>query len=588
MFVPGTWTERYPLAGRALYSLQLHSLPKTGIYGIKVFEFPQAYRLYVDGILVHENGRYGEDLNDTTRSLVRPTLFFAIDKNEFEIAIEVANKDEIKPGPRKSILFGTSESILSLQSRQHFTDFVSLGILGIMFLYHLVLFLQRKKELGSLIFAIFCAVMFSRILVTEEHYLLKLIPNFPVTLEWYLDVGSFMVLTPILASLFYFNFTHLFRKKIHQSIYLFFSFFSLSYFIFKIEWIFNLLLVGSFLSGVYFFLVLIKAVFIQMPGARIFLTGWTLFLITSAFDMLAYNQIFRTNYISHLGFIFYIFSQAYFLSIKFNRALQVSEDLSESLELKVAERTEQLNDSLNLIHADLNLAKKLQESLIMTQNKEYTGLLFDYLYLPQAEVGGDFFDYRRISDDKYRVFLADATGHGVQAAMVTMIMKSECDRFLSRSQSISDIMFQINQLFVQRYLSVRMLFSAILVEIDLTENRISFVSAGHPAQFLIRNSKVESIKPKGRIIGWASNETFQEETRAFAKGDKVCLFSDGVYEDFNQGSEMYGEERWIQSVQKSYSLSPKEMIDRLWKERFEFTKKEAVDDDSTLIVMERT
>jgi len=585
--VPGSWHPIHPLSGICVYKLRILATEPNEIYGLKIYEFPQTYRIYVNGKMMHQNGVFSEDINVIQRSLVRPILFFTLEKSENTIIIEAANNREIRPGPRKSMIFGKYQDILSIETKQLFTDLVSLGILGIMSLYHFALFFQRRKENGSLIFAIFCLIMFFRVLVTEEHYLLKIFENFPANLEWYFDVGSFLVLSPVLGFLFYFNFPQFFKKKYLRLILAFFLIFSGLYFVTANEFVFNLLLVASFISGFFYFSVLLRAVFSKSPGAKIFLIGWLVFLITSAFDMLAYSQIFRSNYISHLGFIFYIFSQSYYLSIRFNKALQYSEELSESLEQKVSERTKMLNESLQLITADLGVAKKLQETLILSQKKDFAGFDLDYLYIPQSEVGGDFFDFRELSPYKYRLFLADATGHGVQAAMVTMIIKSECDRLLTMDIPFEKIMSEINNVFMNKYLSSRILFTAVLVEFDLGENKIKLASAGHPAQCLIRNSSLESIKPKGQIIGIQYTNSYSFVERAFEVGDKLCLFSDGAYEDLNPSQEMYGEERWEQSLKEHSHLSPKEMLKKVWDQRQSFIQKNSFDDDCTVFIIER-
>ncbi len=583
--VPGEWSAQgtYPKKGIVLYRLVLNTKEETGIFGLKLYEFPQAYRIYINRELILENGHYSTDLTKIRRSLVRPIALFNLNGPVTEILIEAANLDETNPGPRRSILFGTKEQILNIQDLQHFSDMVSFGILFIMALYHFGLYYQRTKEKGSFIFGIFCSVIAFRIFVTEEHYLIRYFPDFPSSVEWMLDVMSFLVLTPLFILLFFNLFKNEFHKFLIKPALILSGIIVFSYLFTRSEIIFNFALVMSFVSGIYFTYLLIRGILNRRTGAKIFFLGWIVFLATAAFDMLAYNNFIRSIYVSHIGFLFFIFSQAYYLSIRFNRALALSEELTESLESKVSERTLALNESLSIIQSDLSLARRLQEAILNESQTSYPDLTVITHYQPVSEVGGDFFDIRQIAPGKFRFFIADATGHGVQAALVTMIIKSECENILKEPISLSQIFSSLNESYTKKFQNLNLFFSAFLCELDLNQNKLTYVSAGHPPQYVLHQNELLSLKPRGKLMGYASDVTFIEEEVSFLKPDKLFLFSDGIYEDFNAEDAMFGEAQFEALIHSNYHLNIKEMIGEILKAKAHFKGSRTSEDDITLL-----
>jgi diguanylate cyclase (GGDEF)-like protein len=357
--VPGSWTEaNYSLKGKAVYTLKILTTPEPRLYGLKLYELPQSYRLYVDDDLIIENGKYAEVPEESSRSLVRPYVVFASSSNAFNIWIEVVNLDEREPGPRRSIIFGLEKDVRRIQESQLRSDMLVSGVLLIMALYHLGLYLQRRRETSSLLFGLLCFIMTLRIAVTEEHYLHKYFPQFPGPLEGFLDVFSFFVLVPIFAWMFAYFFEKDFYRPLLKWITGIFVVVSAIYIIFPLQILSNFYLVFTLCVGLYLLYVLFQSVRHRRPGSRVFLAGFLLFLGTTIWDILAYSNIIRSVYLSQVGFVGFIFSQAYVLSMRFNRALATSEDLTGHLEKIVTERTAALEAS-NRQLAALNITDAL-------------------------------------------------------------------------------------------------------------------------------------------------------------------------------------------------------------------------------------
>ncbi|PKL11349.1 MAG: guanylate cyclase, partial [Spirochaetae bacterium HGW-Spirochaetae-6] len=202
-----------------------------------------------------------------------------------------------------------------------------------------------------------------------------------------------------------------------------------------------------------------------------------------------------------------------------------------------------------VLFEDLQMAKLIQTNILSEEYKIRKNLEFEVLYEPMMEVGGDIYDIFELSHNYYRIFVADATGHGIQAALTTMIIKGEYDK-IKKTEGLPYIILAIfNNIFTKKYLNLNVFFTCIVMDIDLNRNKILYSTAGQPDQYLLHQGKLEVIPGGGKMIGILENMKFLERETAFVPGDKLLLFSDGLFEQFSQGKEELGEGRFSQLVE---------------------------------------
>jgi predicted ATPase/serine phosphatase RsbU (regulator of sigma subunit)/tRNA A-37 threonylcarbamoyl transferase component Bud32 len=269
--------------------------------------------------------------------------------------------------------------------------------------------------------------------------------------------------------------------------------------------------------------------------------------------------------------------------------------LYANLEDKVKERTmelayayEKINDAYRTIQEDIGLARRIQESILTSQVEYESRFRVKVHFHPMSEVGGDIYDIVEIRPGILRVFIADATGHGIQAALVTMLIKSEYEKIKLQHIPPSELLGILNNQFINQYRNLLVLFSCIIIDIDINAGQVRYASAGHPDQYLIHGNDVAVIGRTGKIVGFVRDLTYGLGEIAFAAGDKVILFSDGVYEEFDMDMKEYGEKRLI-DVLKNRSREPVEVITRsIIQDVRNFIGKERINasDDVTIIGVE--
>lgn len=256
--------------------------------------------------------------------------------------------------------------------------------------------------------------------------------------------------------------------------------------------------------------------------------------------------------------------------------------------LKIKELEKQLNSALSVIKQDLAVAAKIQNKIIPDDMQIRNGLQFYTKYLPMVEVGGDFYFITEIDEGITRIFLADATGHGVQSALITMLIKSEYENLAKSSDSPSELLYHLNETFINKYNVLKTFFSAFVVDVNLNLNTLTYASAGHPEQVFVsgKTNQIEFLKKTGRLVGVVPETKYKEISMDFVKGDRLYIFTDGLYEEFNEKEEIYGEEELYDILQNNNRNPIKQIIEFILSDLKDFMGTRPQDDDITVIGLE--
>ncbi len=295
-----------------------------------------------------------------------------------------------------------------------------------------------------------------------------------------------------------------------------------------------------------------------------------------------------------IGLFFPPFSDKEFMvfSENYNRAALEINDIRTGLENKITERTEELsaayerlNRAYGQIQADLNLAKRIQKRLMPENFNSIEGLDMIVHYYPMADIGGDIYDITQLHPGYVRVFLADAIGHGIQAALITMIIKSEYEKVKTIEDS-RELLEWLNRSFTDLYISLNAFFSCIIIDIDIPNKKLVFSSAGHPDQIHVSGDSVEKLKHTGRLVGIKRDTRFDCVERSLKTGDKILLYTDGLFEQFNENDEGLTENDIIDIVEQNsvndLRVLEQKLIASLW-QAIGNENEQPLRDDITLI-----
>ena len=342
--------------------------------------------------------------------------------------------------------------------------------------------------------------------------------------------------------------------------------------------------------------------------ARFFVIAWGGYCIGAILVSLRILGFLETNFITTYALQIGSMIELVFLSIALadryklimDENIKVQKELLEiqivhtnTLEKKVKERTatldntlNQLNQSLKIIQEDLNLAKKIQKNTLLVKPALLNELNIVQTYIPMLEVGGDYYDITKVNDSSYRIFQADATGHGVQAAMITMAIKGIYDNVKNYDLETSQIMEIFNDDYMNKYQSLNSFMTAIIVDIDVKRHILRYTSAGHPAAFLIQKNQTHLLKNTGKMIGIVKNIKYTSREFEFNDTDRLFVFTDGIFEEFNSIEEEFGEERLYSILKENIHLPLEFVIKKAIQSLDNFLGDIPKQDDITILAIE--
>src|SRR5438874_5194791 len=202
------------------------------------------------------------------------------------------------------------------------------------------------------------------------------------------------------------------------------------------------------------------------------------------------------------------------------------------------------------LERDLAAARLTQQSLIPQKPPVLPGWDIAACYWPVIQVGGDIYGWIRMADGRTLFWIADATGHGASAALLTTLAKLLFHHGAVENDEPAEIMEAVNNDF-RSIFGARSFMTAMCVALDAATGRASVVGAGHPPLLVARTGgRTESIPSSAPPLGLLERSEFVEATADLEPGDAFLLYTDGIY-----GSE-HGENPLLSAKRLSESLQP--------------------------------
>jgi phosphoserine phosphatase RsbU/P len=187
---------------------------------------------------------------------------------------------------------------------------------------------------------------------------------------------------------------------------------------------------------------------------------------------------------------------------------------------------------IDRIHDELNLAAAVQQEMLPRHLPEPTGVEFGVLFRPASYVSGDIYDVVELDDRHVGFFIADAVGHGVPAALMTMVISRSLrmTRINDRGREIvspGEAMTRLNDELCRGHRDNPRFSTAIYGVIDTVSRRVTLCGAGHPPPLRIRGPLCTPISTDGPLLGVFPGEKYDDTTFTLTEGETLLLYSDG-------------------------------------------------------------
>ena len=238
------------------------------------------------------------------------------------------------------------------------------------------------------------------------------------------------------------------------------------------------------------------------------------------------------------------------------------------------------------INAELEMAKKIQESILPAFLPEVNGYEFSVEYSPSGKVGGDFYDVRMLDKDNLLLLEADVSGHGVAAAFVTTIAKSFFDRYIKADVGLAKAISAVNMDICEN-IKTEHYITAFIAVLHLPTATMNYCRICHPYPILYRSKSenIEILKNSGGFfLGMKSEENkFSVQSLVLEPNDRLLIYTDGLNEGFNAKNSQYGRERLAKSVEKYGRFPAKDFLAKIMEDREMFMNGQQEKDDITVL-----
>src|SRR2546426_4234157 len=248
---------------------------------------------------------------------------------------------------------------------------------------------------------------------------------------------------------------------------------------------------------------------------------------------------------------------------------------------------EQVNSLL--VARDLQIAKNIQRSLLLKPLPHLPGFGLAGYCESARQVGGDFYDVIKLSDNSLLLIIADVMGKGIPAAMFAAILRSLLRALPELTSQPSALLARVNRLLFDELSEVDMFITAQLVYVDIGKRRLITASAGHCPLLLAVSgeAEVKMLSPEGMPLGILPDTPFTDETAELPRNCRVLLYTDGLTEARNARGELFGLERLLEWLKETTTRRRKaeEVKDELAAELAKFQANTSLKDDQTFLIM---
>ena len=269
------------------------------------------------------------------------------------------------------------------------------------------------------------------------------------------------------------------------------------------------------------------------------------------------------------------------------RSSQEFSSLSDDINSTVSTLKRYIAEAAARIDKELEYAKQIQLSALPTNFPEGEEYKIYAQMIAAKEVGGDFYDFYKLSDTTVAILAADVSGKGIPAAMFMMTAKTIIKDLAESGMAVNDIFTKANQKLCENNES-GMFVTAWMGILDLTTGNMQFANAGHNPPLLKRvNGDFEYLKTRaGFVLAGMEGVRYRVGELTLSPGDRLFLYTDGVPEATNTENKLYGEDRLLEFMNKNSDVEAVELLPSLKVNIDEFVGEAPQFDDITMLMFD--
>ena len=238
------------------------------------------------------------------------------------------------------------------------------------------------------------------------------------------------------------------------------------------------------------------------------------------------------------------------------------------------------------VEQDLRVARSIQQASLPKEVPTLEGWQISPYYQPAREVGGDFYDFHLLPEDRLGLVVEDATGKGVPAALV---MSTTCGMLRLAAQGSSSpgqMLQEVNEVLFPN-IPPNMFVTCFYAILDPTSGHLVYANAGHDLPYVHRNGDAEELRARGMPLGLMPAMNYEEKETILHSGQAALLYSDGLVEAHDPEGDMFGFPR-LKALIAEHG-EKRSLGEFLLEELYSFTgERWEQEDDITLLTLKRS
>ncbi len=275
------------------------------------------------------------------------------------------------------------------------------------------------------------------------------------------------------------------------------------------------------------------------------------------------------------GFVYEDFPEQVWISSLFGRA-------THNLVLR-----EEVQQAYDLIDRELKAVAKIQRSLLPRTVPTIPGLDLATYYDTSARAGGDYYDFFRLPDNRWGIFIADVSGHGTPAAVLMAVTHTIAHSYPGPAYPPGAMLEYVNGRLAEGYtIDVDAFVTAFYGIYDASSHLLTYANAGHPPPRLKRcqDGSLHHLDGQPAMpLGLFAETQYPDQTVQLVEGDQIVFYTDGITEAHNLHGQMYGIER-LDQVLSNCGISAKGLLEEVLASVSAFTQGRSPEDDRTMVV----
>ncbi len=260
-----------------------------------------------------------------------------------------------------------------------------------------------------------------------------------------------------------------------------------------------------------------------------------------------------------------------------------SDELSRDIEAQRQAIAEKLEAERRAAQ-ELEIAKQVQARLFPQTLPAFRSLDYAGICIQARHVGGDYYDFLALGQNRLALLVGDISGKGIAAALLMANLQANLRSQFALAREQPQLLLQsVNRLFYEN--TVESAYATFFfADYDEQARRLRYANCGHlPALLLRRDGAVERLHSTGTVLGLFKEWDCPAAECPFYAGDTLVLYTDGVTESFNAEGEEFGEQRLVEALQQRRELPAQRLLAFVVEEIQNFSPHEQ-HDDITLIV----